>query len=453
MKHPRAIKAVDEQVSNPTILGVYEGECADADITNENGLDITRDVWKNTFESEDYQKGIEHGWFIGFLGHPDDPGCQDFQQGCIVMTEGHIDESGKVYGKFNLIDTPVGRIVKTYIDAGVEFGISVRGAGDIINNSVDPDTFVFRGFDLVAFPAFPESIPTFSALAASSDIDQKRKYQAVCAAIDANIKNIKDKQTLEILQQPLAKQSDAYKEIESQIAELREESKDDKDTLQDIDDLKLTAVTNLYADCLEQCKELERMNAELTNEVAAIKSSSEKRLRKLQRIVSNQEKLLNTKLADLTVENERLIKANKSLSKQHDILKGKNLKYTQMITASKQTIAEKDNTIAELKAKLSKTVRKVEASAAVASDLDEKIKSNDAKLVKAQQQLAEYQQAYADLYAAAIGRDSAGITITATTSVSELKDQICCSSNSTESIDSPIPIDLENVDDSGLVIL
>ena len=57
------------------------------------------------------------------------------------------------------------------------------------------------------------------------------------------------------------------------------------------------------------------------------------------------------------------------------------------------------------------------------------------------------------MYAAAIGRDSAGIIITASTSVSELKDQICCSNDSTGSIDSPIPVDLEDVDDSGLVIL
>ena len=48
--------------------------------------------------------------------------------------------------QFDLIDTPVGRIVKTFQDAGVTFGISVRGAGDIINNSVDPDTFVFIVF-------------------------------------------------------------------------------------------------------------------------------------------------------------------------------------------------------------------------------------------------------------------------------------------------------------------
>ena len=167
-----------------SILGTYDGECADAAITNKNGLDITREVWETVFASEDYRQAIDLGWYLGFLGHPEDPNCMEFEHACIVMTEGHIDEKGKVFGKFNLIDTPVGRIVKAFQDAGVIFGISVRGAGDIIDNSVDPDSFVFRGFDLVTFPAFPESIPTFTAVAASTDAETRKKYQKVCAAVN-----------------------------------------------------------------------------------------------------------------------------------------------------------------------------------------------------------------------------------------------------------------------------
>lgn len=93
----------------------------------------------------------------------------EFQNGCIVMTDMWI-ENKKVYGKFNLIDTPIGQIVKKFIDAGVKFGISIRGAGDIIDNSVDPETFVFRGYDLVSFPAYPDSIPKFTAIAASTHV-------------------------------------------------------------------------------------------------------------------------------------------------------------------------------------------------------------------------------------------------------------------------------------------
>ena len=33
-----------EKITNMPVLGTYEGECADAEITNLNGLDITRQV-------------------------------------------------------------------------------------------------------------------------------------------------------------------------------------------------------------------------------------------------------------------------------------------------------------------------------------------------------------------------------------------------------------------------
>ena len=149
------------------VLGTFEGECLDTRITNLNGLDITDEVIDTVLESEEYKEGIKYGWFIGFLGHPEDPACQEFMNGCIVLTDMWKEDNGKVYAKFNLIDTPVGQIVKKFIDAGVTFGVSIRGAGDIIGNVVDAASFMFRGFDLVAFPAYPESIPTFTAIAAA----------------------------------------------------------------------------------------------------------------------------------------------------------------------------------------------------------------------------------------------------------------------------------------------
>ena len=106
-------------VSATPILGTYEGEALDTNITNNNGLDITAEVIKQVLASDEYAQGLENGWFIGFLGHPEDPNCMDFKDGCIVLTDMSIDDNGKVYAKFNLIDTPVGRIVKTLQDAGV----------------------------------------------------------------------------------------------------------------------------------------------------------------------------------------------------------------------------------------------------------------------------------------------------------------------------------------------
>jgi len=66
LKH---INAADfpEGYKTPAILGTYDGECADSNITNLNGLDITREVWEAVFSSEEYKQALNMGWYIGFL--------------------------------------------------------------------------------------------------------------------------------------------------------------------------------------------------------------------------------------------------------------------------------------------------------------------------------------------------------------------------------------------------
>ena len=239
------------------ILGTFEGECLDTQITNLNGLDITREVIETVLDSEEYKQGIENGWFIGFLGHPEDPGCQDFMNGCIVLKDMWIEDSGKVYAKFDLIDTPVGQIVKKFIDAGVTFGVSIRGAGDIVGNSVEPDSFMFRGYDLVAFPAYPESVPTFTAIAASTDVAKRKQYQDICAAVKANVGAITSIDTINILQSQFAPQSDEYKALEQ-----RKETINSSDTI-NIDAQKIEAMTDLYLQAEDRIKVLEFENQKL----------------------------------------------------------------------------------------------------------------------------------------------------------------------------------------------
>ena len=162
------------------VIGTFEGKSADASVENANQMTLGPELWRNLFNSEEYKRYLKLGHYIGFLGHPDDVGCQDYKNACIVMTDGWLDNDNQVYAKFNLIDTPVGRIVKSFIDAGVQFGISVRGAGDVdASGEVDPDTFVFRGFDIVTFPAYDDAIPKFTEIAASNDVDKQVKYKSI----------------------------------------------------------------------------------------------------------------------------------------------------------------------------------------------------------------------------------------------------------------------------------
>ena len=427
------------------VLGTYEGECADANITNKNGLDITREVWENVFSSDDYRQAIDLGWYIGYLGHPEDPNCMDFKNACIVMTEGSIDEAGKVHGKFNLIDTPVGRIVKAFQDAGVTFGISVRGAGDIIDNSVDPDTFVFRGFDLVTFPAFPESIPTYTQIAASSDAKKQAKYKIMCSAIKSNVNLITSPEVLNTMQPMFAKQSDEYKMIQDRIDHLSDEQDTQDDELDEVDTSmnllkqKVQCMTQLYFDKCAEVRQLKQAKAS----IQAAQRNLSRTVKSLQRMNAEQIGVAHSKVIACENRLNTSIAANTRLKDRLNSIENSNLKYKQNISASHKTISEQSKTINDLKTRLNETVNETRRVKSESSNLGDNCTKLRSEINECRKLLSEYQQAYSSLYASALGVDIPSSYITATTSVSDIKKAI---DNCNQSVDANSASDDEIVD-------
>lgn len=411
--------------SGLSVLGVYEGEVLDSNITNKNGLDITADVIRCVLSSEDYKSGIENGWFIGFLGHPEDPNCMDFKSGCIVMTDMRIEESGKVYGTFNLIDTPVGRIVKAFIDAGVKFGISIRGAGDIINNSVDPESFVFRGFDLVSFPAYPESIPTYTAIAASQNMEDRAKYQAICASIRSNVGAIESTSTLTVLQEQIAPQSDEYRMVTDQIEKITSSSDIS------VDMQKINAMTDLYLSERERSEILSAEVASLKSEIRSATHVADRKYRRIKQIMGAQlqDALRMADVAADTSKNlkQRIYNLGAQLADAKDALKcaeNNNLIYHQRIEAKDATINRCNQTILGLRSELSETVAANERLRSGVSNRDRENVRLQNRVTACEKLIQEYQAAYVSLYAGALGVNPTSVSVTASTSVADVKRQV-----------------------------
>lgn len=449
----KIVSDIESKPSKNPVIGIFEGECADSNITNENGLDITRPVWENIFSSESYQQAIDLGWYIGFLGHPDDPGCMDFRNACIVMTEGRIDDNGKVYGKFNLIDTPVGRTVKTFIDAGVTFGISVRGAGDIVNNSVDPDTFVFRGFDLVSFPAFPESIPTFTAIAASSDVESQKKYKAICAAVKENLPNIDSCEAIDILQCQFAEQSDEYKALEDRKKEIKgcdSSYKEDEDEVSECDDLDITkdkveSMTKLYLEQVEANNRLNKENKILSNKLASKEIETRRKISSISRITADQIRAATDAKDKAENRCKQLIAASTRMKDTISQERSNNLKYLQKISESKNDVESKDSLISSLQSSLNETVNASADAKRRTSNLDEQLKRSRDEVKSCRKMLKEYQDAYAELYSQAVGADLQKVKVAASTNVSSLRSAITSSiSRKPSSIKEPEEIDVDD---------
>lgn len=415
----------ENKLKDSVILGTFEGECADADITNLNGLDITRPVWENVFNSEDFKQGIELGWYIGFLGHPEDPNCMDFRNACIVMTDGRIDSDGKVYGKFNLIDTPVGRIVKSFIDGGVTFGISVRGAGDVDNNSVDPDTFVFRGFDLVSFPAYPNSIPEFTSIAASSDVKEQKKYKNICKTLNENIDGLNTKESIKIVKACFAPQSEEYKTLDEKLNEM---DKIEEDVIEEenVTLLKneLGALTHLYSQAVAEIQSLKDQLNTLTKTNESLLSSTNRKVKAIKKIASSQHTYLKDELDNVRFKN-KILSNNLNKVKDESIKASKlNLKYKMNIESNAKKLRDMEAIIASLTESKSKTVENLTQYKAKVSNLEKKITDLSQDIKASENIIADYQDAYAKLYANALGTQLDQISVTSATTVNELEKAI-----------------------------
>lgn len=479
MKTEVKAEAVASENKKPAVLGVFTGKCCDSNILNHNDMHLSRELFEKLMESDEYKRAMANKHYIGYAGHPEDSDCQDFEHACIVMTDMRIADNGDIEGDFDLLDTPVGRVIKSFIDAGVKFGISIRGLGDVDGNGeVDPDAFIFRGFDLVTFPAYDDCIPEFKAIAASTDTKKQAKYKKVCAAINANIKNITSCEALELIKEELPDSSDEFNLVAERINELTApetveeavaEEVVEKAAEVDVTEQKLDAMTDLYLDAQAQVRELEQTVTELetTNQDLTVECKTLKhRQARMKKLVANQLADANASLAalenkynrsehrlsrvkaslsaamsdlkDTQAKYKEQINANTDLQTQVDSLMYKskvdkntitasenlNLKYQQKIEANNEAISQKDSEIEELNTKLSETVTAQKEVESRASDLDETNKELLSRVEAAEEMVLSYQQAFADMYANALGVCLTGLPITASTSVDELKQMI-----------------------------
>lgn len=143
---------------NP-ILGVLEGPCADIIESTRNGRKYDASLWEKVFNNDIIKEYFECGGIFGELGHPLDRTETDMEKIAICMPEPpHKDKDGVLLARFDILDTPNGRIAYTLAKYGYKLGVSSRGSGDTYTamdgeEHVDEDTYDFQAFDLVLLPA------------------------------------------------------------------------------------------------------------------------------------------------------------------------------------------------------------------------------------------------------------------------------------------------------------
>jgi hypothetical protein len=132
------------------------GVCQKSGTKNGNGRIYRRDTLQR--EVENYQRAIRERRAVGELDHPDDSVIN-------LKNTSHLAvkmwwNGDAVMGKFEILDTPSGRILKDLLKADIKLGVSSRGLGTVKEEqgrTMVEDDFQLICFDIVSEPSTPDA--------------------------------------------------------------------------------------------------------------------------------------------------------------------------------------------------------------------------------------------------------------------------------------------------------
>lgn len=198
---PRQMVLTESKTTNPNCLGTMYGPCADYKNPTRNSNFYSRKLWENTFEDDIVKESLKDRILIGELDHPSDRLETKATNACIVMVDKEFhDDEGLLYGKFDILNTPNGRILKSLLDYGCKIGVSSRGEGDVEVldeggrevNAVDEDNYEFVAFDAVVLPAVKAAKPALQESLNHMSLSESLKKEVETATTTSELDLIKN---------------------------------------------------------------------------------------------------------------------------------------------------------------------------------------------------------------------------------------------------------------------
>lgn len=142
--------AVDGRPGKLFVKGVIQR----ADTLNQNGRIYPKDILFK--EVENYRKVVHERRAMGELDHADDP-VVNLKNVSHLITDIWSDDE-VVYGKIEILPTPMGNIARNLIESNVKIGISSRALGSVRSRGdadIVQDDLHLICWDLVSEPSTP----------------------------------------------------------------------------------------------------------------------------------------------------------------------------------------------------------------------------------------------------------------------------------------------------------
>ena len=149
------VSCIVEKKEDGTKSFVIEGVFAQAEQKNRNGRIYPKAIMEKAVDKY-VQEQVSQKRAVGELNHPEGP-TVNLDKVSHLITDLKF-EGNDVMGKAQILDTPMGQIVKGLLEGGVQLGVSTRGMGSLEQKNGTMyvrDDFILNTVDIVQDPSAP----------------------------------------------------------------------------------------------------------------------------------------------------------------------------------------------------------------------------------------------------------------------------------------------------------
>lgn len=180
------------------ILGKVSGVFAPIGEFSRNKRLYESDHWPHVLSNPDIQNRIKSRGMFGMISHEDKRiDDMDLKEGKVshIITKLEVRENLEnkpfLYGEFEILDTPAGRILKGLYEGGANLYVSSRGAGKLEPvpgqdyKRVCKDQYFLEGFDVVCRPGFLKAKPMFEGVKESEEVNEAEVSGKIVESTDS----------------------------------------------------------------------------------------------------------------------------------------------------------------------------------------------------------------------------------------------------------------------------
>ena len=355
LQYDSSVKTSD--MGNP-ILGRLRGPCADIVDATRNNRKYSDELWEKVFNNPIVQEYFDNGGIPGELGHPADRQEIDMEKICWMMPHPPVKTSdGKLFGEWDILNTPNGRILKTLCDYGYTMGVSSRGSGETYmemdgSESVDPDQYEFSCFDAVLLPSVKAARLEYVTESVNGNPSLKQALNEELNKANEDERKLM-KETLNNLSIQLEEENNSSVVNHTEV--VNEDVAVENNEASLVEQLQTSLRTNKEReqDIIELQEKLSvsyAKEAEMNEKIAYYKKAMLRLSQDSKKLPALQEKL-NTADTKVKSLDEQLKKSSEEISKLDTYRR----KTSANIRSLKESITTKDSEIAQLKEQLQKS--------------------------------------------------------------------------------------------------